>query len=62
MTQEERQKPEIISGSRRRRIASGSGTNPQDVNQLLNQFKQAQKLMKQVASGKMPKNMMNMFK
>jgi len=62
MTKEERHKPEIISGSRRRRIASGSGTNPQDVNQLLNQFKQAQKLMKQVASGKMPKNMMNMFK
>ena len=62
MTKEERQKPEIISGSRRRRISLGSGTNPQDVNQLLNQFKQAQKLMKQVASGKMPKNMMNMFK
>ncbi len=62
MTKEERQKPEIISGSRRRRISLGSGTNPQDVNQLLNQFKQAQNLIKQLASGKMPKNMMNKFK
>ena len=52
MTPEERQRPEIIGGSRRRRIARGSGTAPQDVNQLLNQFRQAQKLMRQVASGK----------
>ena len=52
MTKEERQRPEIIDGSRRRRIAQGSGTTPQDVNQLLNQFRQVQKLMKQMDSGK----------
>ena len=54
MTPEERRRPEIIDGSRKRRIARGSGTTPQDVNQLLNQFRQAQKLMKQVSRGKMP--------
>ena len=54
MTPEERRKPEIIRGSRRRRIALGSGTTPQEVNQLLNQYKQAKKLMKQIAGGKMP--------
>jgi signal recognition particle subunit SRP54 len=53
MTLQERQHPEIIKGSRKRRIATGSGTTPQDVNQLLNQFKEAKKIMKAVASGKM---------
>jgi len=52
MTPEERRNPEIIDGSRRRRIARGSGTTPQDVNQLLNQHKQVQKLMKRLGSGK----------
>ena len=52
MTKEERQRPEIIDGSRRRRIAKGSGTMPQDVNQLLNQFRQVQKMMKQLDSNK----------
>jgi signal recognition particle subunit SRP54 len=52
MTREERQHPDIIDGSRRRRIAKGSGTTSQDVNQLLNQFRQVQKLMKQLDSGK----------
>lgn len=52
MTPQERRNPNIIDGSRRRRIALGSGTTPQEVNQLLNQFRQAQKLMKQVAQGK----------
>ncbi len=52
MTPGERQNPVIIDGSRRRRIARGSGTTPQDVNQLLNQHRQMQKLMKQVGSGK----------
>lgn len=51
MTPQERRTPAIIDGSRRRRIAAGSGTVPQDINQLLNQFRQAQKLMKQFASG-----------
>ena len=46
MTVEERQKPEIINGSRRRRIASGSGVEVTDVNQLLRQFKDMKKMMK----------------
>jgi len=52
MTPGERRNPAIIDGSRRRRIAAGSGTSPQDVNQLLNQHRQMQKLMKQIGSGK----------
>jgi signal recognition particle subunit SRP54 len=52
MTPDERQNPAIIDGSRRRRIARGSGTAPQDVNQLLNQHRQMQKLMKQIGSGR----------
>jgi signal recognition particle subunit SRP54 len=48
MTMEERRNPDMISGSRKRRIAAGSGTTPQDVNQLLTSFKQSQKMMKQV--------------
>jgi signal recognition particle subunit SRP54 len=52
MTLDERRKPEIINGSRRRRIALGSGTNPADVNRLLNQFKDARKLMQAMTSGK----------
>ncbi len=52
MTSQERRHPETLNGSRRRRVSRGSGTTPQDVNQLLNQFKQTQKLMQQMASGK----------
>ncbi len=52
MTMWERQHPDRINGSRRHRIAAGSGTSPADVNALLNQFKQAQKMMKALASGK----------
>jgi len=48
MTPEERQRPQIIDGSRRRRIAKGSGKSVQDVNQLLKQFKMMQKMMKNV--------------
>jgi signal recognition particle subunit SRP54 len=51
MTPAERHRPEIIGGSRKRRIARGSGTNPADVNQLLNQFKQMQKMLKQFGRG-----------
>ncbi|MEW6034568.1 MAG: signal recognition particle protein [Chloroflexota bacterium] len=60
MTPEERHTPEIISGSRRRRIARGSGTSPQDVNQVLNQFRQVQKLVRMVPGGKpkLPKGML----
>lgn len=48
MTRAERRKPEILNGSRKRRIAAGSGTTVQDVNVLLKQFKEMQRLMKQV--------------
>lgn len=49
MTPKERQHPEIINGSRRRRIAIGSGTRVQDVNSLLKQFAQAKKMMKKIS-------------
>ncbi len=55
MTPQERRHPDIINASRRLRIARGSGTTIQDVNQLLNQYKEAKKIMKAVASGKVPK-------
>src|SRR3954452_6169851 len=54
MTPEERANPAIIKGSRRKRIANGSGTKVQHVNQLVKQFDQMRKLMRQMASGKMP--------
>ncbi|MFH1212958.1 MAG: signal recognition particle protein [Candidatus Neomarinimicrobiota bacterium] len=57
MTKVERLKPDLINGSRRRRIAAGSGTQPQDVNRLLNQYWQIIKLMKQMGHMKMPKNL-----
>ncbi len=62
MTPRERQNPSIIGGSRRKRIARGSGTATHDVNQLLTQFTQMQKLVKMGASGKLPRNIMGMFK
>lgn len=52
MTPEERRNPEIIKASRRQRIAKGSGTSVQQVNQLLKQFEQSKELMKQMRSGK----------
>jgi signal recognition particle subunit SRP54 len=54
MTPAERHDPKLINGSRKRRIASGSGTRPQDVNVLLKQFTEAQKMMKQFAGGRGP--------
>jgi len=54
MTPEERRNPALLNGSRRRRIARGSGTNVQAVNQLIKQFGQMQKMMRQLSSGKMP--------
>jgi signal recognition particle subunit SRP54 len=54
MTPEERSHPEIIKGSRRARIAAGSGTTVQQVNQLLTGRKQMEKMMKQFGRGKMP--------
>lgn len=57
MTKKERQHPEIIDGSRRRRIAMGSGTTVADVNQLLKQFFYARDLLKKMSKGKMPGKM-----
>ena len=54
MTPEERRNPAIIKASRRRRIAAGSGTTVQAVNQLIKQFGQMQKMMRQMQQGKMP--------
>jgi signal recognition particle subunit SRP54 len=54
MTPAERSRPELIKGSRRLRIARGSGTSVQQVNQLVKQFGQTRKLMKQVGRGRMP--------
>jgi signal recognition particle subunit SRP54 len=54
MTPEERRRPELIKGSRRLRIARGSGTNVQQVSQLIKQFAQTRKLMRQLGRGKMP--------
>ena len=62
MTPQERQRPEILNGSRRRRISKGSGTTPADVNQLLNQFKQTQKMMKQMSKTRNPMQLMKMLK
>ncbi|MEX1037885.1 MAG: signal recognition particle protein [Acidimicrobiia bacterium] len=52
MTPEERRNPKIIGGSRKRRIASGSGMKPQDVNRVLKQFTEAKKMMKMLAGGR----------
>lgn len=60
MTPGERRNPKTISGSRKRRIAAGSGTRPQDVNGVLKQFSQAQKMMKAMAGGKSPIPGLNM--
>ena len=53
MTPQERHSPEIIGGSRKKRIARGSGTTAADVNQLLNQFRQMQKMLKQLSRGQL---------
>lgn len=56
MTPEERRRPEIIGGSRRKRIAAGSGTRIQDVNRLLKQFSQTKQMLKQFSSASMGKS------
>ena len=60
LTEKERQNPEIINGSRRQRIARGSGTNIQDVNRLLKQFEQTRKMMKMATTMNPAKMMRNM--
>lgn len=61
MTPEERRRPEILNGSRRRRIARGSGSTPQDINRLLNQFKQTQKLLRQFSKTRNPRGLARLF-
>jgi signal recognition particle subunit SRP54 len=60
MTPAERAKPELIKASRKRRIATGAGVQVQEVNRLLNQFEQTQKVMKQLSKGGMAKLMRSM--
>ncbi len=55
MTRQERRDPTVLDASRRRRIAAGSGTSVQEINALLKQFKEMQKMMKQLSSGRMPR-------
>jgi signal recognition particle subunit SRP54 len=64
MTPQERAKPELLKASRKRRIAAGAGVQVQEVNRLLSQFEQTQKMMKMMAKGglaKMMRNMKGMF-
>ena len=61
MTTKERANPKVLNASRRRRIATGSGVQVRDVNEVLNQFQQMQDMMSQMRKGKMPKGMPNMF-
>jgi signal recognition particle subunit SRP54 len=59
MTMQEREKPAILNGNRRKRIARGSGTKVQDVNQLIKQYEQMKKMIKQL-KGKSSRGMKNM--
>jgi len=61
MTPEERENPKILNGSRRKRIARGSGSEIQEVNRLIKQFGETSKMMKMMTSGG-GKNMMRMMK
>ena len=61
MTRKERRNPGLLDGSRRRRIAAGAGVQVQDVNKLMKQFMEMQKMMKSMAGGRM-KRMMQAFK
>jgi signal recognition particle subunit SRP54 len=61
MTTKERRDPKILNGSRKRRVAAGSGATVQEINQLLDQFQQMQKMMKQLRNPRARQNLMNMF-
>ena len=62
MTREERLNPRIINASRKRRIARGSGTTVQEVNMLLSQFRQTQRMMKRLGQGRGPGGLMSLFR
>jgi signal recognition particle subunit SRP54 len=57
MTPRERRNPKLLNGSRKRRIAAGSGTSVQDVNQLVRQFRDMQRMMKQLSRGRAPRGL-----
>ncbi len=60
MTAKERNKPKMLNASRKRRIAQGSGTSVQEVNQLLKQFRDMKKMIEQIKKGRMPPGFPNM--
>ena len=60
MTKEERKNPKILKASRKRRVAAGSGTSVQEVNALLRQFKEMQRMMKQLSRGR-GRNLASLF-
>jgi signal recognition particle subunit SRP54 len=62
MTAKERENPDIINGSRKKRIAAGSGTTPAEINAFLKQFNQMRMLMKQFSNPKKMKKLMGGFK
>jgi len=61
MTTQERRNPRVLNGSRKKRIAAGSGSSVQEINQLLTQFRQMQKMMKQLKNPRARQNLMNML-
>jgi signal recognition particle subunit SRP54 len=61
MTKKERAEPDLIDGGRRKRIAQGSGTSVQQVNQLLRQFEQARRMMKTALKSKGNRSLRSMF-
>ena len=62
MTPQERSNPKLLNGSRRRRVASGSGTSPSQVNQLLGQYRQMQKMMKRISGPGGERSLQNMMR
>ena len=62
MTPTERSKPQVLNANRRKRIAGGSGTTVQDVNQLIKQFQGAQQMMKKLSKQKLPGNLKGLFR
>ena len=61
MTPRERDNPKVMNASRKRRVAAGSGTTVQEINQLLKQHRDMQKMMKQLKKGKLPSNLAGLF-
>ncbi|HRV92154.1 MAG TPA: signal recognition particle protein, partial [Anaerolineae bacterium] len=61
MTTDERRNPKLLNSSRKKRVAKGSGTTVQEINQLISQFRQMQKMMKQLRNPRARQNLMNMF-